>query len=706
MDRPKPTAVSRKQARTVAPAASAGQSLRQQAELRAKAEAELTSAQLAGMTPAAIQRMVHELHVHQIELELQNEELRLTQETLEVSRASYSALYELAPIGYITINSAGIILQANLTLTTMLGVTRSALVKKPLSRFIFKADQDIYYLHRKQLLASGEPQTCELRLLKHDGTAVWIRLEATLGQDADDQPVCRAVISDITARKQSEQSLLIKSLAFDISLAASSIADPQGRLTEANPAFLRIWGYSNKDDVIGQPISSFLKDPHEAEAIIAALRTSGQWEGYYTAKKANGESFIAHGLATAVRNQQGELLGFQSTTLDVTQDRQAAHILDDWAQTLEKQVRARTRELHHSQDRFRQLTNATFEGIAITEGGKVVDGNPQLATIHGYELAEMIGRPVTDFIAPESRAAVARRIREEQVKAYEFLGLRKDGSTFPVESRANLQTWQGKKSRLVALRDLTEQKQLAATIHAQQAELERVHRLAMVSEISSGIIHQIGQPLCSMGANLQVAMSKLNDCNMKRCGCLEIVTDIDSDVVRIREVINHLRSLSHPEQPSRELIDFNALVAKTIDMLRKDARIRKILLTMVLGDDLPPVPVDAVQLSQVIINLVRNALDACADCPADRRKVNITTRMVVGKGVELSVCDAGTGITPDACKQLFSPFFTTKTHGLGIGLRLSKTIIKAHGGTLKGSNNTSRIGATFKFVLPCDDSPR
>jgi len=390
---------------------------------------------------------------------------------------------------------------------------------------------------------------------------------------------------------------------------------------------------------------------------------------------------------------------------DVTQDREAAHIIAEWSQNLEQQVKARTAELHHSQERFRQLVNATFEGIVIIEDGKVVDGNHQIATILGYELAEMIGRPVRDFVAPESRSMVARRIRESQVKVYELTGLRKDGTTVPLECRPSLETWHGTTTRVTALRDLTVSKQHAASLHAQQAELERFHRLAMVSEISAGMIHQIGQPLCSMGVNLQVALNKLKDCNTKDCGCLEVVTDIDDDVGRMREVIKHLRALSHPSKPTRRLIDYNKLVAETIDMLRQDALVRKIQLTVVLDDELPPVSADAVQLSQVIINLVRNALDACDDCPVDRRQVTITTRLSIGQGVELTVCDAGVGLIPEACKQLFSPFFTTKHNGLGIGLRLSQTITKAHGGTLHGFNNATGIGATFQLVLPCDALP-
>jgi two-component system, cell cycle sensor histidine kinase and response regulator CckA len=146
------------------------------------------------------------LRVHQIELEMQNEELRRTQAELEVSRERYFDLYDLAPVGYLTLNEQGLILEANLTAAKLLGVARGALVKQPLSRFILAGDQDIHYRSRKALLETGVPQSWELRLLRKDAAPFWARLEATTtGQDADEFSVWRAVVSDVSERKSQEE---------------------------------------------------------------------------------------------------------------------------------------------------------------------------------------------------------------------------------------------------------------------------------------------------------------------------------------------------------------------------------------------------------------------------------------------------------------------------------------------------------------------
>jgi len=154
-----------------------------------------------------IQEMLHELRVHQIELEMQNDELRTSQMELETVKARYFDLYDLAPVGYCTISEKGLIMEANLSAATLLGVARGSLANQPISKFIFKEDQDIYYLHRKKLFETSSPQAYEIRIVKMDGTVFWARLEATVAQDAAGVTVCRVMLSDITASKKAEEIL-------------------------------------------------------------------------------------------------------------------------------------------------------------------------------------------------------------------------------------------------------------------------------------------------------------------------------------------------------------------------------------------------------------------------------------------------------------------------------------------------------------------
>jgi len=153
------------------------------------------------------QQTIHELRVHQIELKMQNEELRRIEAELEASRTHYFDLYDLAPVGYCILSHDGLILEANLTAVSLLGTAKSTLIRQPITRFILREDQDVYYLYRKQLFESNALHVCELRMVKKDGTAFWVRLSTTppraLG-GLDAAPVNRLVLSDISDRKRVE----------------------------------------------------------------------------------------------------------------------------------------------------------------------------------------------------------------------------------------------------------------------------------------------------------------------------------------------------------------------------------------------------------------------------------------------------------------------------------------------------------------------
>ncbi len=181
-------------------------------DLRRRAEARLGNlgrSREGTLTPEAAERLIHELQVHQIELELQNEELRQAQEALTISRARYVDLYDLAPVGYLTLSEAGLIQEANLAAATLLDAPRETLAGQPLTRFILPDDQDIHYHGRRQLLATGERQIDDLRLRRADDAPIWVRLEISLGPEAtSEHQLWRAILSDITARKRGEQALL------------------------------------------------------------------------------------------------------------------------------------------------------------------------------------------------------------------------------------------------------------------------------------------------------------------------------------------------------------------------------------------------------------------------------------------------------------------------------------------------------------------
>lgn len=181
-----------------------GEALRRQAEERLKARGGRRETPIAA---DEAERVLHELRVHQIELEMQNEELRAAQESLVAERGRYFDLFDLAPIGYLTLGTEGAILEANLTVSSLLGVTRGELAGKPFTHFIVPDDQDVYYLHRRRLESEGRAEACELRLVQSGGETRWVALSTVVAREPDGTPVWRTVIHDVSVRKRIEAEL-------------------------------------------------------------------------------------------------------------------------------------------------------------------------------------------------------------------------------------------------------------------------------------------------------------------------------------------------------------------------------------------------------------------------------------------------------------------------------------------------------------------
>jgi len=250
---------------------------------RMAAEARLLEAPegTVDLSPAGIQHTFHELRVHQIELEMQNEELQKSHAEMDAIRERYCDLYDLAPVGYCTVSEKDLILEANLTLATLLDVSRSAMILRPLSRFILNQDQDIYYLLLKNLFKTDEPQACELRMMRRDGTSFWARMEATTTQDADGAPVGRIILSDISERQAGEalrQSEEKYRNIYHHSVLGIFRSTFKGRFIDMNPALARLLGYDSPQeaiDLITNIAEQVYVKPPERDAAAKAIMEAG-----------------------------------------------------------------------------------------------------------------------------------------------------------------------------------------------------------------------------------------------------------------------------------------------------------------------------------------------------------------------------------------------------------------------------------------------
>ena len=335
----------------------------------------------ASLSPEAIQQALHELQVRQLELEMQNEELRRTQAELEAVQERYFDLYDLAPVGYCTLSEKGVILEANLTAATLLGASRSALVKKLLSRFIRKEDQDIYYAYRKRLVESSALQVCELRMVKKDGATFWVYLEA-VAQDPSTAPmpaaqagdgalVFRLVMSDITARKRAEQELLELNRELENATARANEMAVQAEIANvAKSEFL-----ANMSHEIRTPMNGVIS----MAGLLLDTELSEDQHRYAEIVKSSGESLLG------LINDILDFSKIEAKKLDLEiVDFDLQHLLEDCASSLALRTHEKGLELICAADpgvptrlsgdpgRLRQiLTNLAGNAVKFTSEGEV-----------------------------------------------------------------------------------------------------------------------------------------------------------------------------------------------------------------------------------------------------------------------------------------------------------------------------------------------
>jgi len=237
-----------------------------------------------------------------------------------------------------------------------------------------------------------------------------------------------------------------------------------------------------------------------------------------------------------------------------------------------------------------------------------------------------------------------------------------------------------------------------AELHEQRRRLEHVTRLSTMGEMAAGIAHEVNQPLTAISTYAQASRRLIESGRLGSELHLEILEKISRQARRAGDVIRRLRDLAERRESQHELLRVNELVAGAVELADADARFHSLTIELELADGLPPVIADPIQVQQVLLNLLRNAVDAVSQAGRSDPLV-VRTARAGDDHVEVAVVDRGEGIDDRVREQLFQPFFTTKPNGTGLGLSISRSIVSSHGGRLWQTPNPDG-GTTFHFTVP------
>jgi len=359
-------------------------------------------------------------------------------------------------------------------------------------------------------------------------------------------------------------------------------------------------------------------------------------------------------------------------------------------------------------EELQALLDAAVDAIIVIDsGGQIEKFNQAAEQMFGFSAAEIIGKNIALLMPEPDRSAHDAYLRRYSLTGEaRIIGIgrdvqaqRRDGTVFPASLAVGRVAGTDPARFVGFIRDISARVAAERTAAQAQERLTHVARLSTLGEMAAGLAHEINQPLAAITTYAQACQRQLDKGEAPDAADIrEALVEIGRQALRASEVIRRLRSLVAKREVRRVPLRCNLLLEDVVSLARPDLRANDVRLRLDVAPGLPDVMMDPVQLQQVLINLLRNAIDATLQSGDARREITLRALSTPGN-VEISVHDHGPGLEPDVLSKVFNPFFTTKPHGTGLGLAISRTIVQAHGGTLAHREEPGG-GACFYFTLP------
>ncbi|MEI7988655.1 MAG: PAS domain S-box protein [Chloroflexota bacterium] len=660
------------------------------AELRRRSEELMSRSHIQSpISPETMdyEHLVHELQVYQIELEMQNEELRLARLETETVLERYTELYDFAPLGYFKLGRNGKILQINLKGASLLGMGRALLMGKRIGLFVSVETFSVFNTFLDQVFNQQDKKSCEVSLQLANNTRIDVHMDAVVSKDGQ---TCNAVVSDITERKQTQIALQKSEQRFRHVLENSlDAAYRRNLVTNAydymSPAITSITGYTPQE-MISMSLQTSLSLIHadERDKVVKAIDT---------ALSAIGEPQL---MEYRLKNKDGNYRWMSDRFRGVMDERDGTSYLIGNVRDITDQKESEE-ALRESEEKYHNVFATENDSIFLIdqETGAIQDVNDAACRLYGYTRAEMLQSRNIDMSAESDETA--RATREIPGRIPLRYHKKKDGTVFPVDISASTFQLKGRIVILAAIRDITNEKQMEANlVHAQ--------KMVSLGTLIAGIAHELNTPL-QIITGISESMAK----NIEENGRLEgnrpqeQLKTINRNAWRMAEIVRMLQHYIQSGRGQAMKTDFNHLVESTLALIEYQLEPwAKIEIKTELAENLPPFLCDQSKISEMLINLFTNARDAMPDGGQITIK---TDYLPENEQLVLVITDTGEGIPEEILARVFDPFVTTKPVGKGIGLGLSfvQGIVHAHGGEIKLESVRGK-GTTVKITFPVSPS--
>lgn len=497
--------------------------------------------------------------------------------------------------------------------------------------------------------------------------------------------------ADEIARRARDMAEELGLLIDGATTYAIYMLDPEGRVEIWNKGAERIKGW-REQEVLGRPTAIFYPAEDVAAGKPAAdldrARADGRMQEESWRVRKDGTEFLADVTITALHDEDGALRGFGKVVRDIT-DQKAA----------ERAIAQREAQLDSI------LATVPDAMVIIDAAGTILSFSNAAQRMFGYDEAEVLGRNISMLMPSPDREAHDRYIgryletREPRIigSSRRVMGCRKDGTLVPHELAVGEATGGGERVFTGFMRDLTEHEATAARLRDLQSELIHVSRVSAMGAMASTLAHELNQPITAVVNYVEAAHALLEAPDAETLAMVrEALADAAAQSMRAGHIVRRLRDFVARGEVQKHVEDLPALIREACSLGLVGLREHGVETRFALDPAATPVLADRIQIEQVLVNLVRNAAEAMADCA--QRRLTIATALDAPGMVRVTIADSGPGLAPDVAEQLFQAFLSTKSAGMGLGLSICRTIVEAHGGKI-WAEAPAEGGTRFHFTL-------